>query len=151
MTKKDYNMEKNITKGKILESAKQLLQDNWFFFKDNSIFDGVSSFGFYEVCFETKDGLKVIFQSDRGGNSPYWCSIGNSNTTFFIEDLFQLLHLDNIEYEEDFLKMIETTSAKIFSNKDKIIEAFNKKNSIETNKKLKELVSKNIEKRFGKH
>lgn len=97
------------------------------------------NFGNVLAVLNSKNQVDIRFIKDRG---DFWCEVGQTGEWYFIEDVFTLIGIAFVRKSSDFIDFTTEISALIEKAKPHIFNAFNAKNSKDTQSKIKALATK---------
>ena len=97
------------------------------------------NFGNIYVVLSSNNQVDIRFIKDRG---VFWCEVGQAGEWYFIEDVFTFVGVSVANKSNDLTDFIAEMATLIKSNISKIFQAFNAKNSKDTQIKIKSLATK---------
>ena len=114
-----------------------LTNDGTFYI--NQIDYDEKNFGNIYVVLSSNNQVDIRFIKDRG---VFWCEVGQAGEWYFIEDVFTFVGVSVANKSNDLTDFIAEMATLIKSNISKIFQAFNAKNSKDTQIKIKSLATK---------
>jgi hypothetical protein len=79
----------------------------------------------------------------------FWCEIGKAGEWFFLEDIFTLLGLTELDSSTDFNFFIQKMAKLIRNNLNQILKLFDESGFFTTKIMIKEIATKRAKEMFG--
>jgi hypothetical protein len=122
----------------MIRNALKVLTSDGTFQIDRINYDE-KNFGNVFAILNSNNQVDIRFIKDRG---DFWCEVGQGGEWYFIEDVFSLIGVAVANKSSDFIDFTAEMSALIRKNVTQIFQAFNSKNSKDTQSKIKALAIK---------
>ncbi len=122
----------------MIKNALNLLINDGTFYIDRIDYDE-KNFGNIYVVLRSNNQVDIRFIRDRG---VFWCELGQAGEWYFIEDVFTFIGATVVNKSNDLIDFIAEMATLIKRNMPQIFQAFNTKNSKDTQIKIKALATK---------
>jgi hypothetical protein len=104
------------------------------------------NFGNTYIVLSSVYQLDLRFIMERG---LFWCEIGKAGEWFFLEDIFTLLGLTELDSSTDFNFFIQKMAKLIRNNLNQILKLFDESGFFTTKIMIKEIATKRAKEMFG--
>jgi len=121
-----------------------LLRDSVF--RISGIDYNEKDFGNTYVVLSSNYQVDIRFIKERG---VFWCEIGKAGVWFFLEDIFTLLGITDLDSSTEFVEFIEKMAKLLRSNLSQIIKLFDESSFLTTKITIKEIATKRAKEMFG--
>ncbi|MCL4423993.1 MAG: hypothetical protein M1299_04345 [Firmicutes bacterium] len=122
----------------MVKNALNVLTSGGIFHIDRIDYDE-KNFGNIYVVLSSNNQVDIRFIKDRGA---FWCEVGQAGEWYFIEDVFTFIGVTVVNKSNDLIDFIAEMATLIKRNMPQIFQAFNTKNSKDTQIKIKALATK---------
>lgn len=122
----------------MVKNALNVLTSGGVFHIDRIDYDE-KNFGNIYVVLSSNNQVDIRFIKDRG---VFWCEVGQAGEWYFIEDVFTFIGVTVVNKSNDLIDFIAEMATLIKRNMPQIFQAFNAKNSKDTQIKIKALATK---------
>lgn len=122
----------------MVKNALNVLTSGGVFHIDRIDYDE-KNFGNIYVVLSSNNQVDIRFIKDRG---VFWCEVGQAGEWYFIEDAFTFIGVTVVNKSNDLIDFIAEMATLIKRNMPQIFQAFNAKNSKDTQIKIKALATK---------
>ncbi len=122
----------------MVKNALNVLTSGGIFHIDRIDYDEMN-FGNIYVVLSSNNQVDIRFIKDRG---IFWCEVGQAGEWYFIEDVFTFIGVTVVNKSNDLIDFIAEMATLIKRNMPQIFQAFNTKNSKDTQIKIKALATK---------
>ncbi len=122
----------------MVKNALNVLTSGGVFHIDRIDYDE-KNFGNIYVVLSSNNQVDIRFIKDRG---VFWCEVGQAGEWYFIEDVFTFIGVTVVNKSNDLIDFIAEMATLIKRNMPQIFQAFNTKNSKDTQIKIKALATK---------
>lgn len=120
------------------KNALNTLTNDGTFYIDQIDYDE-KNFGNIYIVLSSNNQVDIRFIKDRG---VFWCEVGQAGEWYFIEDVFTFIGVPVVSKSNNLIDFIAEMATLIKRNITKIFQAFNAKNSKDTQMKIRALATK---------